>query len=42
MIDPANMTIAQQLDSALEKAKIENELIDSLNEGLRAFGESKS
>ena len=40
MIDPANMTPAQQLDSALEKAKIENELIDSLNEGLRAFGES--
>ena len=40
MVDPANMTPAQQLDSALEKAKIENELIDSLNEGLRAFGES--
>ena len=40
MIDPANMTPAQQLDSALEKAKIENELIDSLNEGLKAFGDS--
>ena len=31
---------AQQLDEALEKAKIDNELIESLNEGLRAFGES--
>ena len=31
---------AQQLDDALEKAKIDNELIESLNEGLRAFGES--
>ena len=31
---------AQQLDEALEKAKIDNELVESLNEGLRAFGES--
>ena len=31
---------AQQLDEALEKAKIDNELIESLNEGLRSFGES--
>ena len=31
---------AQQLDEALQKAKIDNELIESLNEGLRAFGES--
>ena len=31
---------AQQLDDALAKAKIDNELIESLNEGLRAFGES--
>ena len=31
---------AQQLDEALAKAKIDNELVESLNEGLRAFGES--
>ena len=31
---------AQHLDDALEKAKIDNELIESLNEGLRSFGES--
>lgn len=31
---------AQQLDDALAKAKIDNELVESLNEGLRAFGES--
>ena len=31
---------AQQLDDALERAKIDNELIHSLNEGLRSFGES--
>ncbi len=31
---------AQQLDDALEKAKIDNELIESLNDGLRSFGES--
>ena len=28
---------AQQLDEALQKAKIDNELIESLNEGLRAY-----
>ena len=31
---------AQQLDDALAKAKIDNALIESLNEGLRSFGES--
>lgn len=31
---------SQQLDDALAKAKIDNELIESLNEGLRSFGES--
>jgi hypothetical protein len=31
---------AQQLDEALEKAKIDNELVESLNDGLRSFGES--
>ena len=31
---------AQQLDEALAKAKIDNELVESLNEGLRSFGES--
>ena len=31
---------SQQLDDALEKAKIDNELIESLNEGLRSFGDS--
>ena len=31
---------AQQFDDALAKAKIDNELVESLNEGLRAFGES--
>jgi len=31
---------AQQLDDALVKAKIDNELIESLNEGLRSFGDS--
>lgn len=31
---------AQQLDDALAKAKIDNELIESLNEGLRSFGEA--
>lgn len=31
---------AQQLDAALERAKIDNELVESLNEGLRSFGES--
>ena len=42
MVDPANMSPAQQLDSALEKAKIDNELIDSLNNGLRLFGEAST
>ena len=42
MTDPANMTPAQQLDDALEKAKIDNELVESLNEGLRAFGEAST
>ena len=40
MTDPANMSPAQQLDEALVKAKIDNVLIESLNEGLRSFGES--
>jgi len=31
---------AQQLDDALAKSKIDNELIESLNEGLRSFGDS--
>tara|TARA_B100000795_G_scaffold145816_1_gene109245 strand:+ start:101 stop:769 length:669 start_codon:yes stop_codon:yes gene_type:complete len=31
---------AQQLDDALAKAKIDNELVESLNEGLRSFGDS--
>ena len=33
---------SQQLDEALERAKIDNELIESLNEGLRAFGEAST
>jgi len=36
----SNKRPAQQLDDALAKAKIDNELIESLNEGLRSFGES--
>ena len=35
-----NKRPSQQLDDALEKAKIDNELIESLNDGLRSFGES--
>jgi hypothetical protein len=31
---------AQQLDDALAKAKIDNALVESLNEGLRSFGDS--
>ena len=31
---------SQQLDDALAKAKIDNALVESLNEGLRSFGES--
>jgi len=42
MTDPANMTPSQQLDNALEKAKIDNALIDSLNEGLRSFSEAST
>ena len=42
MTDPANMSPAQQLDSALEKSKIDNELIESLNQGLRSFGEAST
>ena len=33
---------SQQLDEALERAKIDNELVESLNEGLRSFGEAAS
>jgi len=41
MEDPnADKRPAQQLDDALAKAKIDNELVESLNEGLRSFGES--
>ena len=40
MKDPDKKRPAQQLDEALERAKIDNALIESLNEGLRAFGES--
>ncbi len=40
MKDPSQMRPSQQLDDALAKAKIDNELVESLNEGLRAFGES--
>jgi len=42
MKDPANMSPSQQLDNALEKAKIDNALIESLNEGLRSFGEAST
>jgi len=31
---------SQQLDEALERAKIDNELVESLNNGLRAFGDA--
>jgi gliding motility-associated protein GldL len=41
MQDPdAGKRPAQQLDAALERAKIDNELVESLNEGLRSFGDS--
>jgi len=40
MEDPDAKSPAQKLDDALEKAKIDNELVESLNEGLRSFGES--
>ena len=35
-------TPAQQLDNALEKAKIDSDLIESLGDGLRKFGETAS
>ena len=35
-----NKRPAQQLDEALMRAKIDNELVESLNEGLRSFGDS--
>ena len=38
MQDPSAKKPAQQLDEALQRAKIDNELIESLNEGLRSFG----
>ena len=38
MEDPSAKKPAQQLDEALQRAKIDNELIESLNEGLRSFG----
>jgi hypothetical protein len=31
---------SQQLDEALERAKIDNELVESLNNGLRVFGDA--
>jgi gliding motility-associated protein GldL len=37
MQDPSAKKPAQQLDEALQRAKIDNELIESLNEGLRSF-----
>ncbi len=41
MTDPDKKgTPAQQLDKALERAKIEDELIESLGDGLRKFGET--
>jgi hypothetical protein len=40
MEDPDRKRPAQQLDEALSRAKIDNELVESLNEGLRSFGES--
>ena len=40
MQDPSAKKPAQQLDEALKRAKIDNELIESLNEGLRSFGDA--
>ena len=40
MQDPSAQKPAQQLDEALKRAKIDNELIESLNEGLRSFGDA--
>ena len=42
MTDPANLSPSQQLDDALAKAKIDNDLIESLNDGLRSFGEAST
>ena len=40
MQDPSAKKPAQQLDEALQRAKIDNELIESLNQGLRSFGDA--
>ncbi|RPG52894.1 MAG: gliding motility protein GldL [Flavobacteriales bacterium TMED84] len=40
MEDPSAKKPAQQLDEALQRAKIDNELIEGLNEGLRSFGDA--
>ena len=40
MQDPSAKKPSQQLDEALKRAKIDNELIESLNEGLRSFGDA--
>ena len=40
MEDPSAKKPAQQLDEALQRAKIDNELVESLNEGLRSFGDA--
>ena len=40
MQDPSAKKPAQQLDEALQRAKIDNESIESLNEGLRSFGDA--
>jgi gliding motility-associated protein GldL len=40
MQDPSAKKPAQQLDEALQRAKIDNELIEGLNEGLRSFGDA--
>ena len=40
MEDPSAKKPAQQLDEALQRAKIDNELIESLNDGLRSFGDA--
>jgi uncharacterized phage infection (PIP) family protein YhgE len=39
-MNDGNKKPSQQLDEALERAKIDNALVESLNEGLRSFGES--
>ena len=40
MTDPANDDSFSTIRQCFRKAKIDNELVESLNEGLRAFGES--